>query len=45
VFLKSGYWSFKIIENGRIRQSAYKILFVFHCNYSYILYRFRDKAT
>ena len=34
----------KVIENGIIRYIAYEFLFVFHCNYGHILYRFRHKA-
>jgi len=33
--------SFKVIENGAVRQTMYDFLVVRHCNYSSILYRLR----
>jgi len=36
-----GLGSFKIIENGAVRQTTYDFLLVRHCNYSSILYHFR----
>jgi len=36
-----GLGSFKVIENGAVRQSMYDFLLVRHCNYSFILYRLR----
>jgi len=32
------YRSFKVIENGAVRQTMYDFLLVRHCNYSSILY-------
>jgi len=40
VSLKSELGLFKINGNDIIRYIAYKFLFVFHCNYCHILYRF-----
>jgi len=34
--------SFKVIENGAVRQTMYDFLLVRHCDYSCILYRLRD---
>jgi len=39
--LKSGFGSFKVIENGAVRQTMYDFLLVRHCCYSSILYRFQ----
>jgi len=36
--------SLSVIENGTIRKLGYGFLFVFHNNYGFILYYFRDKA-
>jgi len=36
-----GLGSFKVIENGAVRQIMYDFLLVRHCNYSSILYRLR----
>ena len=36
-----GFRSFKIIENGAVRQTMYEFLLVRHCNYSSILYHLR----
>jgi len=36
-----GLGSFKVIENGAVRQTMYDFLLVRHCNYSSILYRLR----
>jgi len=33
--------SFKVIENGAVRQTMYNFLLVRHCDYSSILYRLR----
>jgi len=33
--------SFKVIENGAVRQTTHDFLLVRHCNYSSILYHFR----
>ena len=37
----SSFGSFKVIENGAVRQTMYDFLLVRHCNYSSILYRLR----
>jgi len=39
--LKSGFLSFKVIENNAVRQTMYDFLLVRHCNYSSVLYRLR----
>jgi len=39
-----GYVSLSVIGNGTTRSITYKFLFVFHCNYGHVLYRFRNKA-
>jgi len=39
--LKSGFGSFKIIENDAIRQTMYDFLLVRHCKYNSILYCLR----
>jgi len=36
-----GLGSFKVIENGAVRQTMYDFLLVCHCNYSSILYHLR----
>jgi len=36
-----GLRSFKVIENGAVRQTMYDFLLVWYCNYSSILYRLR----
>jgi len=36
-----GLGSFKVVENGVVRQTMYDFLLVRHCNYSSILYRLR----
>jgi len=37
-------WSFKVTENSTNRQSVYKFLLAFHCNYVPFLHRFCDIA-
>jgi len=39
-----GSGSFKVTENGIIRNFGYGFLFTFHSNYCSILYHFRHKA-
>ena len=41
VTLKTRLGSFKVIENGAVRQTMYDFLSVGHCKYSSILYHFR----
>jgi len=40
VTLKSGQWSFKVIESGNIRQTGYGFLLVFYSNFVPKVHRF-----